>query len=322
MASISPTHASIKPPRLKPGGTIGVIAPASPQRDDERLRRGIVYLRSKGYGVIEGRHLWQRNGYLAGTDDQRADDVNAMIRDPGVHMIVAARGGYGTTRILDRIDYRWLRRNPKIVVGFSDVTALNLAILRRAGVVSFSGALPGVDFWKPEGPQPSVEESFWRAVTRAARPGEVRQPAGTSPRALHPGNVRGPLIPANLTLLCALIGTRFLPILDGAILLLEEIGEEAYRLDRMLSHVRNAGLFRRIGGLALGAFTGTEPRRVSVDSLEVDDVFKYYMRDTAVPTVGGILYGHIDNKITLPVGTLAELDGNRGVLRLLESGVM
>ncbi len=304
---------SLIPPPLRPGDCIGIVAPSSPQRDDDRLRRGIRYLESRGYRVREGASLWNRYGYLAGRDRERADDFNAMLRDPDVRMIIAGRGGYGATRILDRLEFDLLRHDPKIVVGFSDVTAINCASLALADVVTFSGAMPGVDFWQDD-IDAFAERSFWTAVTSAEPLGPIVQPESHQLTPLRDGVARGRLIPANLTLLTALLGTPYLPDLAGAILLIEEIGEETYRLDRHLSQLDNAGVLRSIAGLAFGAFTGTEPKRVSVDPLPLDAVLSHYLDRAGVPAVGGILYGHIDTKLTLPVGAPAMIDGSRGEL--------
>ncbi|MCB0713925.1 MAG: LD-carboxypeptidase [Ignavibacteriae bacterium] len=315
------TQKILKAPALKPGETIGVIAPSSPQRDDQRLRNGINFLRQLGFEVKEGENLWNRYGYLAGTDEERIEDLNQMIRDPQVRMIVAGRGGYGATRILDQIDYESLQHDPKIILGFSDVTAINLALLGSINLVSFSGAMPGVDFWEEE-PDRFTVESFMQGVTTSNNVGLVPQPEEALPIEGHfPGTATGRLIPANLTLLASLCGTPYLPDMRGAILLIEEIGEEAYRVDRLLSQLYNAGIFNQIGGLALGAFTGTEPKRISIDPLPINEVFREYIRRAAVPAISGVQYGHINRKLTLPVGTLARIDGTAGVLELLESGV-
>lgn len=311
--------AAIKPPRLRKGEAIGIVAPSSPQRDDERLKSGIRYFESLGYRVKLGEHLWKRYGYLAGTDTERAADMNAMIRDPEVRMIIAGRGGYGATRIIEQIDYAALRRRPKIIAGFSDVTALNCAVLARCSMTSFSGAMPGVDFWDVGNIDPFAEESFWRAVTSARAAGTVRQPEPV--QSLAPGRAEGPLIAGNLTLLASLVGTRFLPTMDGAVLLVEEIGEEAYRVDRLLSQLWNSGALKRLAGLAFGAFTDAKPTRVSVDPLPLDEVFAEYVRRAGVPAVGGLLYGHIKTKLTVPVGVPTRIDGARGTLRLVEAGV-
>lgn len=311
----------VSPRRLLPGETIGVFAPSSPQRDDDRLRSGIAYLRTQGYNVVEGDHLWDRNGYLAGTDAARARDLNSMLANPEVRMIVAARGGYGATRILPMIDYAALQRDPKIVVGFSDVTAITLAFLARANVVTFSGAMPGVDFWMSNGPDPFAESAFWQSVTSPLAAGRLRTADGGAFAPLYAGVAVGRLIAANLTLLCALIGTPYIPDLAGSILLIEEIGEEAYRVDRLLCQLSNAGILDKVGGIALGAFTGTEPTRVSVDSLPIEDVFQHYLNRAGVPAIGNVPYGHIAGKLTIPVGAMVELDGSAGQLVVVQSGV-
>lgn len=309
------------PPRLRKGDAIGVIAPSSPQRDDERLRAGIRYFESLGYPVVCGEHLWKRHGYLAGTDDERTDDLNAMIRDPHIRMIIAGRGGYGVTRILDRIDYGTLKRNPKIIVGFSDVTALNCALLVKSRLVSFSGAMPGVDFWNTGNIDPFAEEWFWRCVTSPRPLGRIRQPEEYPITGLAPGTAEGALLAGNLTLLASITGTPYLPKPSGTILLIEEIGEEAYRVDRLLAQLHNAGVLKKIAGLAFGAFTGTKPTRVSVDPLPMEEVFAEYVHRAGVPAVGGILYGHITTKLTLPLGLRTRIDGKRGTMQVLEGGV-
>lgn len=304
------------PPPLRPGDLIGVIAPSSPQRDDERLRAGMRRLERLGFRVRPGKHLWNRYGYLAGSDAERIEDFNAMARDPEVRMIVAGRGGYGATRILEELDYDALRRDPKIVLGFSDVTAVNLALLAKIGLVSLSGAMPGVDMWTEE-PEPFAEESFLRATAGNWSGMLPNPPEDPPPTGLFPGKAEGRLLPANLTLLAALCGTPYMPDPDGAILLIEEIGEEAYRVDRLLSQLWNAGILKRISGLALGAFTGTDPTRISIDPLPIGEVFAEYVRRAAVPAVQGIPYGHIARKLTLPVGAPARIDGEAGTIELL-----
>jgi muramoyltetrapeptide carboxypeptidase len=312
----------IKPPRLRKGELIGFVAPSSPQRDDARLTSGIRYFESLGYGVTCGENLWKRAGYLAGSDEERAEDLNAMIRDPRVRMIIAGRGGYGMTRILDMIDYRALARSPKIFVGFSDLTALNCALVTKCRMMSFSGAMAGVDFWDTGNLDPFMEEIFWRAITSPRPLGTIRQPESEPIAPLHRGVAEGWLLAGNLTLLAAITGTPYMPKPDGAILMTEEIGEEAYRVDRLFSQLYNAGALRKIAGLALGAFTNAKPTRVSVDPLPMDDVFAEYVRRADVPAIGGLLFGHIKTKMTLPVGARVRIDGTRGSLRVLESGVM
>lgn len=309
------------PAPLRRGDIIGVIAPSSPQRDDERLKSGIRYFESLGYRVLCGENLWKRYGYLAGTDQERIDDLNAMIRNPAVKMIIAGRGGYGMSRILGKVDYRALRRSPKIIVGFSDVTALNLALLRRCNLVSFSGAMPGVDFWNPDEIDPFAEEWFWRCVTSRKPLGIVRQPNDVPIAGLQSGTAEGRLIAGNLTLIANLVGTPYLPSFNNALLLVEEIGEEAYRVDRLLSQLDNAGVLKNISGLLFGQFTNAKPTRVSVEPLPMEEVLSEYVARAGKPALGNLLYGHIPKKLTLPIGVQVSIDGKRRVFKILEAGV-
>lgn len=311
----------LRPPRLRKGATIGFVAPSSPQRDDERLRSGIRYFESLGYGVKLGENLWKRYGYLAGTDEERASDLNAMIRDPEVKMIIAGRGGYGVTRILHMIDYRALKRNPKIIVGFSDVTALTCALFVKTGLVTFSGAMAGVDFWNHDAIDPLAEETFWRSVTSVRPLGGLSPDPSCETRTLRRGSAEGPLLCGNLTMLASIIGTPYFPKMRSPVLLIEEIGEEAYRVDRLLSQMWNSGVLAGASALAFGAFTNAKPTRVSVEPLPMEEVFAEYVRRSDIPTVAGVPYGHIPRKATVPFGVRARVDGARGVLRVLEAGV-
>ncbi|HZV13568.1 MAG TPA: LD-carboxypeptidase, partial [Candidatus Kapabacteria bacterium] len=181
---------NIKPLRLIPGDCIGIVAPASPERECGRVERGVRYLEKLGYRVMIGKHVEKRNGYLAGTDAQRAADINKMFADKRVKAIFSTRGGYGTPRILPLLDYKLIARNPKIFVGFSDITALNLALLEKAKLISFNGALPGVDFWKDE-INPFTEEYFWRVLTSPEPLGKITSDKRIALKKLHSGNAEG-----------------------------------------------------------------------------------------------------------------------------------
>ncbi len=310
---------------LEEGDLIGVIAPSSPQRDDERLRAGIEYLRESGFRVREGAHLWERHGYLAGHDSDRLSDLNDMVRDPEVRMITAGRGGYGATRLLAEIDYEAASRNRPILLGFSDVTAINLAMLAKANLVTFSGAMPGVDLWQGEENDRFGVTEMWRALRGLQVPSTLPHPEDSdAPFCLRTGATIGRLIPVNLTLLASLCGTPFLPDLSGSILLLEEIGEEVYRIDRLMCQLMNAGILDSIGGLAFGRFTGTEPQRISIDPLGLDEILRHYADIAGVPTIAGVAYGHVPGKLTLPVGALCRLDAapDSSTITLLQSGVV
>ncbi len=314
-----PPSARLKPPRLTRGDLIGVVSPASPPPSAERIERGVRYLESLGYRVAVGKHAAAVHGYLAGTDEQRAADFNAMVEDRAVKAIFVVRGGYGTSRILSMINYAALKRNPKIIAGYSDLTALQLAVYRKSGLVTFSGPMVGVEMW--EKIDPYTEENFWRVVTSPTRIGLLANPPEEPTRALRPGTATARLLGGNLSLLISLLGTPYAPDLNRSILVLEDVDEAPHRVDRMLMHLRNAGITRRIAGLVLGKFTDCVPSDPSKPYLTIDQVLDEFVGAVNLPTVSNIQYGHLPRKLTLPIGAKALLDGKTGKLEVLEAAV-
>jgi len=226
-----------RPPALRPGDRIAIVCPAGPADDQAHLDRAAERVRSLGFEPVLGKRALARWGYLAGTDAERAEDLNEVIRDPDVQGVFCLRGGYGAMRILPVLDYEAMRKSPKVIMGYSDITALHLAYLAQSGVVSFHGP---------------CAESSWTEYARGTLPvclaaeawGEVKNAASTEPRrTLVPGVAEGPLVGGNLTLVASMCGTPYLPSLAGAIVFLEDIGEEPYRVDRMLTQlILNGGL--------------------------------------------------------------------------------
>src|SRR5687768_6332376 len=213
----------VKPPRLRKGDLIGLVSPASTPSSAEKIEGGVRYLEGLGYRVKVGAHAAKSHGYLAGTDQERAEDINSMIADPQVKAIFALRGGYGTPRLLPLIQYRLLARQPKIVSGFSDITALQLAIYKKSRLVTFSGPMPAVEFWK--GPDPYTEENFWRLVTSKLSIGALLNPED-EPLCVHrEGKATGVLLGGNMALVTSTLGTPFMPSLRKAVLVLEEVDE-------------------------------------------------------------------------------------------------
>lgn len=309
----------IRPAALPKHATIGIISPSSPQRDATRLDRGVQYLESMGYTVKLGRHVLARHaGYLAGTDEERAADLHDMFTDPQVSAIFCARGGYGCARLLEHIDFALIRRNPKILVGFSDVTVLQLAILKRTGLVTFSGAMPSVDM--ADGFHPLAEEQFWRVLTSRRPLGVLRQPYPMN--VIRKGDAQGPLIGGNLSVLASLLGTRFLPDLTGSILTLEDIGEATYRIDRMLVHLAMSTQRMPPSGVVYGSWSQAESASGSTPHREVGDVLAERIDVASGPIVSGLMYGHQAEKFTLPLGVMARLrSAGGGSLSLLEAAV-
>lgn len=311
---------NIKPPRLRHGDVIALVSPASSPSPPEKIQKAALYLESLGYRVKVGVHAADSHGYLAGKDADRAAEFNAMVADPEVKAIFATRGGYGSPRLLQSIDYRGLRKNPKIIAGFSDITALQLAIYRKTRLVTFSGPMPAVEFCQT--PARFTEENFWPLLTSAKVRGEIKN--GTTLPLSFRGNrvVEGQLLGGNLSLVVSLLGTRFSPDYKDAILVLEDVDEAPYRIDRMLTQLSNAAIPRHLRGIALGQFTRCENKDPNKPSLSLEEVLADFLDSTALPSVLNVQYGHIPEKLTLPIGVRARIDAKKQRLELMEGGVV
>jgi len=311
--------AIIKPPRLRKGSIIGLVAPASTPSTEEIIEKGAAYLEQLGYRVKFGKHIRNTHGYLAGTDEERAADLNNMVRDKDVKAIFTIRGGYGTPRILQTIDYRSLKQNPKIIVGYSDITALQLAIFRKIGLVTFSGPMTGVEMWK--GIDPYTEENFWRLLTSTKKIGVLKNPIDEPLKILKHGKAHGQLLGGNLSLLASLMGTPFLPKLRSSILFLEDVEEAPHRIDRMLVQLLNAGVLQELAGLVFGKFTNCNPANPSEPHLTIDQIQKEYAEKIRCPIIANFQYGHIQRKLTIPIGLQTTLDTIRNQITVMESAV-
>jgi len=310
----------LKPPRLHAGDVIGVVAPASPMKHD-RLENGIRYLENLGYKVKLGKFVYRESGYLAGRDQERAADINRMFRDRQVKAIICIRGGYGTPRLLPLLDYHAIRANPKIFVGYSDITAIQLAMLRHAGLVTFSGPMVASEMGK--GIAPFTEEKFWRILTHPEPLGDLLRPAGNNYQIISRGKVVGPLLGGCLSLVTSLLGSPHLPNVSKSIFCVEEIGEAPYRIDRMLVQLREAGILQRLSGFVLGQLTDCVPTDHE-PSQTIDDLLHDFIKPLKVPAIAGLDYGHVNVKYTLPFGVRAELNAgkNKQSLRIVESAVL
>jgi muramoyltetrapeptide carboxypeptidase len=242
-----------------------------------------------------------------------------MLRDPTVRAVFALRGGYGTPRMLHLLDYRAARRDPKILVGYSDITGLQLAFLRKAGLVTFSGPMVAVEMW--DHIDPFTEENFWRIVTSASRVGSLQNPDDEPLVAHNKGRASGILLGGNFSLLASLIGTPYLPNLRKTILVLEDVDEAPHRVDRMFAQLRHAGILRNIAGLVLGKFTDCVPSDPSKPHLTIEQVLQETVGTVGCPVVANLQYGHIAKKLTIPFGVWATLDTRTVSLRVAEGAV-
>jgi muramoyltetrapeptide carboxypeptidase len=298
----------IAPPRLRPGETIGVVAPAGPVRK-RQLADGIRALEREGFRVRLGRHVFEKRGHLAGRDEARAEDLNRMLRDPQVRCVLMARGGYGSMRIAPRVDWAAMRRDPKVFAGFSDATFLHLGFAKYAGVRSLHG--PNLHGLTPRRPADFARWLAW--VTRPWPAAAVR--SLSAPRRLAgPGRrVEGRVLGGNLVLLHYALGMGHAPNLAGTILFLEEVGEPPYKIDGMLTQLRVGGTLRGVRGVALGAFVDCVPRPGRTE-LPLRAVLGDHLGALGVPVLGGIRAGHAARNAALPLGARAVLDGRRGRL--------
>jgi muramoyltetrapeptide carboxypeptidase len=299
--------------------TIGVISPASRPLDEAIYYRGIEYLKQLGYNVMESTHVLDKRGYLAGHDEDRAEDLNAMFRSPEIGAIICSRGGYGTPRLIDKLDFDAIQNNPKIFVGYSDLTAVSLAIWQQTGLVTFSGPMVAVEMGR--GIDPFTEKSFWMSVTSPDPIGALTNPEGSPIRVIKPGKAEGSLLGGCLSLINVLLGTPYSPDFDGAILIIEDIDEEPYRVDRYLAQLKLAGVFERIAGIVLGQFIDCAPKDPEKPSLELDQIFLDYFENLNIPIIENFAYGHGAIKHTIPIGIHAILDTEQGGLILAENAV-
>ena len=309
----------IKPAKLNRGDLIGLIAPASAPTSEDKIVRGGEYLERLGYRVKLGKNIRAVRGYLAGSDAQRASDINAMFADKQVKAIIAVRGGYGTPRLLPLIDYSLVKRNPKILVGYSDLTALQLALYKKTGLVSFSGPMAGVEMFKEI--DPFTEEHFWQIITSAKATGTVRNPDSRPMKVIGKGTARGILLGGNLSLMASIAGTPYLPSFKNSILFFEEIGEESYRFDRMLNQLALAGILEAARGIVVGELTDIKPSDPSKPFLAADKIISDHFFSFSKPILTGLVYGHVARKLTMPIGIKASLDATQGSFKFLESAV-
>jgi muramoyltetrapeptide carboxypeptidase len=285
---------SVRPPRLKPGDTIGIVAPAGPF-DPEKFMIGKSVLESMGFQTFFDDGIFQKHGFLAGTDIQRADQVNRLFADPTVQAIVCARGGYGSMRILSLLDFETIQTHPKIFLGFSDISALLSVLYDRCSLVTFHGPVVTTLAKASE----KTIMAMKTVLTSDAPPLELTPGNG---KVIKPGVCSGAVIGGNLTTLCHLVGTSFVPNFKGKILLIEDVGEMPYRIDRMLTQMKLAGCFNEIAGLILGGFKECG----YLD--EVLEIFSNIFEDADIPILTGFEVGHGEHNLTIPMGLGATLD--------------
>jgi muramoyltetrapeptide carboxypeptidase len=315
----------IKPRGLAAGQTIGIAAPASPANEPEQVRFAIETVESLGFRVKPAAHLFARSGYLAGDDGTRAADLNALFGDEEVDAIFCLRGGYGAGRLLPALDYERIRANPKIILGYSDITSLLLGIHAMTGLVTFHGPIAGQTY--SDYTLAEFKKVFFKSELPAtlAAPPPFEPSPGRVERAnrittLSPGCVRGRLVGGNLSLVAHLTGTPYLPDLSGAILFLEDVGEAVYSIDRMLAQLWLSGGLGKVAGIVFGKFTDPRPSEWQ-QNRGLEEVLAERVTALDIPALMGLMIGHVEDQATIPLGCLAELDASAGKLLLLEEPI-
>src|SRR5438067_115365 len=294
-------------PTIGVGARVALVAPGGRLNGEEDISRAEQNVRALGWQPVRGLHALARDGYLAGSDGDRLADLNAALTDDDIDAVWSVRGGYGALRIIDNVDYAALRRRPKPIIGFSDVTALHAAIATRCEVVSFHGPTARAEL-----------TSFSRSSLQRAMQGE--DPCGDAADAstIRSGRARGRLVGGNLALLCALAGTPYEPDYRDAILVLEDVNEAVYRIDRMLTQLRLAGRLSECRGIVFGQFTDIPTAASDGSTRPLDDVLREVVSALEVPSIAGAPIGHVADQWTVPLGAIAELDAESRTLRILD----
>lgn len=315
----APAPARVLPPRLVKGDTVALVSPsaATDHRLDLQLSQEVM--EALGFRVKTGAHYRARRGHLAGSDEARAADLNGAFADDQVKAVICVRGGSGAARVLPLLDYAAIRANPKVLLGYSDITALHSAILARSGLVTFHGP-NGTGSWNRFNADQFERVFFERELMEyrnQVEAGDELVPRRNRTLTIAGGKASGELVGGNLTVLTALAGSPYLPDFTGKILFLEDVSEAPYRVDRMLSTLKLMGALDRIAGLVFGECTDCDPGE-GYGSLTLDEILDDHIRPLGIPAYRGAMIGHIRQQFIVPVGGKVEMDADAGTFRLLE----
>lgn len=319
LTGVSSKQQMIKPKKLQRGDTIGLISPASRLPKKKQYDKIIAQIKKLGYKVKVGKNARDTYGYFAGNDEQRAADLNRMFADDSVDAILPFRGGWGCNRILSLIDYETIRNNPKILVGFSDITSLLNAIYAKTGLITFHGPVGKVE-WT------NYTTKHFRNALGSQDPYTLKITKDdlcedcNSLSVIRSGKAKGRLLGGNLSVLTAMMGSDYTPDWEGNILFLEDVGEDVYRIDRMLTQLKLNGVFDKISGFVFGQCAACE--RASSYSLTLQQVFDDHIKPFGIPAYAGAMIGHISKMVTLPVGMPAEMNAQEGTISLGESATI
>lgn len=309
-----------KPAKLNKGDLIGIIAPASMPADESRIEKSVKYFEKLGYNVEVGQHVGERRGYLAGEDENRLEDLHYMFGKKEVKAIICVRGGYGTGRLLEKINYNLIKKNPKIFVGYSDITALQMAFFKKTGLVTFGGPMAAVDFWGKV--DPYTEEMFWKILTNTKKIGKLLNPDDEKFYTLNKGRGEGKLLGGNLAVLTSLLGSQYFPNFKDNVLIIEEVDELPYKIDRMFYQLRISNVLKDAAGILLGRFVDCYEKDKTKDSLTLNEVIEDYFKDIDKPVLYNIKHGHVKQTMTLPYGLNCKVNASRCFIEITEGAVV
>jgi muramoyltetrapeptide carboxypeptidase len=316
--------AQVLPPRLAAGDTVGIVAPASATFQTVDVAIARESLEALGLRVKIGAHLLARHGYLAGDDKDRAADINGFFADNSIKAVLPIRGGWGSSRVLPHLDYATIRRNPKVVVGYSDITALHMAIQAKTGLVTFHGP-NGMGRWDTWSLDYFKQVLFNGTAVTMANPTDLSERNALTQtenrvQTIKAGIARGRLLGGNLTVLTTILGSPYVPSFDGAILFAEDVGEDLYRIDRMFTQLKLTGILDRIRGFVFGTCSECEPGE-GFASLTLEEILIDHVKPLGVPAWFGAMIGHDTPQWTVPLGLDVEVDAEKGTIRMLAPAV-
>ncbi|MFC3196372.1 LD-carboxypeptidase [Parapedobacter deserti] len=310
---------NIYPPLIRRGDTIGIITPSSALVDDEGYSIADANFMQLGLKVKWGRHVGKKHGFLAGKDEERMTDLHEMFADPQIKAIICLRGGSGAARLLDRLDYDLIARNPKIFLGYSDITAFHQAIHTQTGLITFHGPVANSPWTAMVTDQ--FEQLFFEG--KALDYGRLRRKSSATGvnrdviHTIYPGVAEGKLMGGNLTVLTGIAGSKYYPDFEDSILFLEDIGEQPYRIDRMFSQLALSGALQKIRGFIFGKCSDCEAKNPK-NSLTLEQILDDYIKPLGIPAYQGALIGHIDEQFILPVGARVRIDADQGSITVIE----
>lgn len=307
----------MKPSRLKTNDLIALLTPASTPSNLSRVEDGIKFLQDKGFRTVLAPNAMKQNGYLAGSDEERVDDIHWAFSNNEVKAIISLRGGYGAGRLLNKIDYSIIKNNPKIFCGYSDLTTLQMAFLVKTGLVTFAGPMAAVDFSNDLNLY--TINNFFETVGKG-KIGEVQLPEGEVLFGNYKGKGSGRMYGGNLAVYCSMLGSNYLPDPTGKIFFFEDVSEPPYRIDRFLNQLEICGYFEKAAGFIFGKFTDGDPG--DGPTLTQDEVFNHYISKINKPVITNFPFGHIKDLCTLPFGISVEVDSDKNRVVYKEKSVI